>query len=143
MPTAEITRQSDAKRSIVLPEGSLEGVEWSSSDETLATVDENGLVTILEGNNNGNQIRRREGADDVTTVIINAVSTTNPDAAAEVEIKILKTVTGVADLNAGKAIQAVKYYNAAGIESNMPFDGLNIVVSTYTDGTRSIVKIVK
>ncbi len=128
---------------VVLPEGSLEGVEWSSSDETLATVDENGLVTILEGNNNGNQIRRREGADDVTTVIINAVSTTNPDAAAEVEIKILKTVTGVADLNAGKAIQAVKYYNAAGIESNMPFDGLNIVVSTYTDGTRSIVKIVK
>ena len=37
----------------------------------------------------------------------------------------------------------VKYVNVAGMESNTPFDGVNIVVTTYTDGTHSAVKVIK
>lgn len=50
--------------------------------------------------------------------------------------------TGVNDVNA-KTVAGVKYVNAAGVESNTPFDGINIVVTSYTDGTMSAVKVVK
>lgn len=52
-------------------------------------------------------------------------------------------VTGVEQLNTNKSVTAVKYYNVAGLESSEPFDGLNIVVKTYTDGTRSAEKMLK
>ena len=53
-----------------------------------------------------------------------------------------KTVTGVNDINA-KAVAGVKYYNLAGVESNVPFDGVNVVVTTYTDGTKAASKVIK
>ncbi len=54
-----------------------------------------------------------------------------------------KIPTGVADLNADKAVAGVKYVNVAGVESNTPFEGVNIVVTTYTDGTKAAVKVIK
>ena len=42
-----------------------------------------------------------------------------------------------------KTINNVKYYNVAGMESNMPFDGGNIKVTTYNDGTTSTCKVIK
>ncbi len=51
-------------------------------------------------------------------------------------------LTGVENLN-GKAVAGVKYYNVAGQASNKAFEGVNIVVTTYTDGTTRTVKVVK
>lgn len=42
-----------------------------------------------------------------------------------------------------KTINNVKYYNVAGMESNMPFDGVNIKVTTYNDGTTTTCKVIK
>lgn len=50
--------------------------------------------------------------------------------------------TGVTDVYA-KTVAGVKYVNVAGMESNTPFDGVNIMVTTYTDGTHSAVKVIK
>lgn len=50
--------------------------------------------------------------------------------------------TGVTELNA-KTISNVRYVNVAGVESATPFQGVNLVVTTYTDGTTSTVKVVK
>ena len=45
-------------------------------------------------------------------------------------------------MNAGKTVAGVRYFNMAGQE--MPqADGMTIVVTTYTDGTTSAVKVVK
>lgn len=54
----------------------------------------------------------------------------------------LDSTTGVADIN-GKTIQSVKFYNVAGQAADKAFEGINIVVTTYTDGTTSTVKMVK
>ena len=48
-------------------------------------------------------------------------------------------VNGIAD----KTVAGVKYYNLTGIESSKPFNGINIVVTTYSDGTISTTKVVK
>lgn len=52
-------------------------------------------------------------------------------------------ITGVDDLNSNKTIKSVTYYNVAGIQSATPFEGVNLVVTNYTDGTKSTVKVIK
>ena len=51
--------------------------------------------------------------------------------------------TGVENVNADREVAAVRYINVAGQESETPFSGVNIVVTTYTDGTTSTTKVVK
>ncbi len=46
---------------------------------------------------------------------------------------------GGIDADAG-AVQSVKYVNMAGMESDKPFAGLNIVVATHADGSRHVAK---
>ena len=52
-------------------------------------------------------------------------------------------VTSVSDVQAPKTVQHVGYYNLAGIETSEPQAGLNIVVTTYTDGTTQTAKVMK
>ena len=48
----------------------------------------------------------------------------------------------ISDINAAN-VAGVKYVNLAGQTSNVPFDGVNLVVTTYSDGTQNTVKTVK
>ncbi len=50
--------------------------------------------------------------------------------------------TGIDTLNA-ENVKSVRYYNAAGVESSTPFQGINIVVSEMTDGSKTVSKVVK
>ena len=52
------------------------------------------------------------------------------------------TDTKVNELNAGKTVANVRYFNVAGQEMAQP-EGMTIQVTTYTDGTTSAVKVVK
>ncbi|MBQ2483691.1 MAG: hypothetical protein II519_00080, partial [Muribaculaceae bacterium] len=52
-------------------------------------------------------------------------------------------VTAVKTVETGKQVAKVEYINALGQKSNRAFDGMNIVVTKYTDGTTSTVKVVK
>ena len=44
---------------------------------------------------------------------------------------------------AEKTVKSELYYNIAGMESNVPFEGVNIKVTTYNDGTTSTCKVIK
>ncbi|MCQ2290162.1 MAG: hypothetical protein MJZ63_02660 [Muribaculaceae bacterium] len=52
-------------------------------------------------------------------------------------------VTGINDVNAGRKVMSVKYINVTGNQSSKPFDGINIMVTTYSDGTVGSRKFVK
>lgn len=54
-----------------------------------------------------------------------------------------KVATGVNDVNSAKEVKGVSYFNMMGVESAQPFDGVNIMVTTYTDGTSSAAKVVR
>lgn len=43
----------------------------------------------------------------------------------------------------GKAVKSVKYVNVAGMVSDVPFQGVNIVVTEYSDGSRSTSKMLR
>jgi hypothetical protein len=51
-------------------------------------------------------------------------------------VKEVKTATS-------RDVVAVRYYNLMGVESSKPFDGINIVVTTYSDGSRTSRKILR
>jgi len=51
--------------------------------------------------------------------------------------------TGIVDVMNAKQVVSEKYYNVAGIESDTPFKGVNIVVTRYSDGSTSTVKVLK
>lgn len=60
----------------------------------------------------------------------------------QVTIPLTDIVTGIDNVT-GKAVAGVKYYNVAGVESDRPFQGVNIEVTRYTDGSKSTRKILK
>ena len=53
--------------------------------------------------------------------------------------------TGINDVktDAGKKVVSVSYVNVAGIESSTPFQGVNIVVTRYEDGSQTTTKVIK
>lgn len=52
-------------------------------------------------------------------------------------------VTWVADVQAQRQVKSVRYYDIAGRMSQQPFGGVNVVLTTYTDGTCSASKVIK
>ncbi|MBR1725738.1 MAG: hypothetical protein IJ724_03660 [Muribaculaceae bacterium] len=57
--------------------------------------------------------------------------------------KLSAPMTAVSNVNAAKTATGVKYVNVAGQVSNVPFQGVNMVVTSYSDGTQNTTKVVK
>lgn len=55
----------------------------------------------------------------------------------------VNTVTSVNELSDGKAVARVEYFNLAGQQIDRPDSGVTLVVTTYTDGTRTTTKLIR
>ena len=107
-------------------------------------------MTTFEGNE-GNVMRLTITADedfvnrDASILLSNVVFVTKRHEVfiANDAYAMVNDNSGVEDINADKQVAAVRYINVAGQQSETPFSGVNIVVTTYTDGTTSTVKVVK
>lgn len=55
----------------------------------------------------------------------------------------VNNATGVNNLTADKSIDHVDYFNLAGQRLDRPENGVTLIVTTYTDGTRSTSKVVR
>ena len=60
-----------------------------------------------------------------------------------IDLQVPHQDVAVDNIAAGKAVAGVKYYNVAGQAADKAFDGVNVVVTTYADGTQSVAKVVK
>ncbi len=68
---------------------------------------------------------------------------TMPEGDVSIETTFEKeTPTGIESLSM-ENVKSVRFYNAAGVESTTPFQGVNIVVREMTDGSKSVIKVVK
>ena len=52
-------------------------------------------------------------------------------------------VTGIVSQRYNREVSGVMYYNTMGLPSVTPWQGVNIVVTRYTDGTTSTTKVIK
>lgn len=61
----------------------------------------------------------------------------------EVTAEHMGIITGIDEAKlANKTISGVDYYNVAGVKSEKPFDGVNIVVTRFNDGTTMTQKMI-
>ena len=68
---------------------------------------------------------------------------TMPEGEVSIEATFEKeTPTGIESLSM-ENVKSVRFYNAAGVESATPFNGVNIVVREMNDGSKSVIKVVK
>ena len=130
-------KQNGARRSVV--EGGANGA-WYKVDTDIAFEgicakgeDFNGQVTV--------EIYL------VTNDIVSISQLSNPNnyitKVSHTIVRDEHITTGVEDVNAEKTVAGVVYYNLLGAASDRPFEGVNVVVTTYTDGTKSSKKILK
>ena len=59
------------------------------------------------------------------------------------EAQLLKNPMSITTVAGDKQVKSVRYYNLAGVESAQPVKGVNIKVTTYTDGTTKSEKVIK
>ena len=74
----------------------------------------------------------------------------NRDGEDDAEYYIVETTgdaetipVSIYEFLSGRTITSVTYVNAQGMQSSKPFDGLNIVVTRYSDGTTSTTKVIR
>ena len=61
----------------------------------------------------------------------------------EVTAENMGIITGIDEAKlANKTISGVDYYNVKGVKSQMPHDGVNIVVTRFNDGTTMTQKMI-
>ena len=77
----------------------------------------------------------------LTNVVL--VTAVNDAFLAEDATSRITDESGIENINADKQIASIRYVNVAGQEKDQPFDGVNIVVTTYTDGTYTTTKVIK
>ena len=65
------------------------------------------------------------------------------DIYKDINLQIHKQSTAVDEVDASKTVTGVTYYTLAGQQSATPVAGVNIVVTTYSDGTRTTAKVIK
>ena len=108
-----------------------------------ATTDEEGKfeVNVVQADKTYDATFSKDGYKDVN---IEGIDFADGSVALDEPVVMeLDNVTGVNGINAGKTVASVKYYNVAGQAADKAFQGVNIVVTTYTDGTTSTVKVIK
>ena len=130
-------KQNGARRSVV--EGGANGA-WYKVDTDIAF---EGICTKGEDFNGEVTVEIYLVTNDI--VSISQLSNPN-NYITKVSHTIVRDehiATGVEDVNAEKTVAGVVYYNLLGAASDRPFEGVNVVVTTYTDGTKSSKKIIK
>ncbi len=91
----------------------------------------NWVAVKLPSEANPNYLVPRAQGDATTSWLVFPLELTN------------QPVTAIDSLQSGKTIVKVVYYNLMGVESAVPHNGVNIVETRYSDGTRATTKIIR
>ena len=80
------------------------------------------------------RLMEESDVSNIWEVAVVKVTETAPD---------VNVITPISTVDAGREVARVRYYNLMGVESDRPFQGVNIIVKEYTDGTRSTTKVIR
>ncbi|MBR5085895.1 MAG: hypothetical protein IKX31_02670 [Muribaculaceae bacterium] len=76
-------------------------------------------------------------------LLYNLINTKLYDSSVFDTQMIMHQLTDINNVDINKEVKNIRYYNIMGVESAEPFHGINIKVTTYTDGTRKSEKLLK
>ena len=132
-------------------EGDLNGyfkVEWDMLEQEATATDGqvyqfDAIVTLDESKVNASAasagaprraVEHKNAAENAYPYIVKPLSISGQNGGV---------ITAVTTVDAAKTVKAVRYYNMAGVESDKPFNGVNIVVTEYSDGSKTTAKQLK
>ena len=123
---------------------------YSSIDDLIDTDEPITIADVFKVSQAKAGLMAKGGTADVQDVTYYATLYVKDNASEKFYVKkINKTKSGqniptaITTVNGGAQVESVRYYNVAGIESEKPFAGMNIVVTRYSDGTTTTTKVVK
>ncbi len=99
----------------------------------LLTVNLNAMTLVITAA--PSQAPRREGAAQQYVVY--------PVTMIQITSEENNVVTGVSTVGGDRVAVSRQYVNVAGVRASQPWNGVNIVITTYSDGTTTATKIVK
>lgn len=108
-------------------------IELRDADGNVITPDENGNFMSLDHTKTYNVYVDGKDSGEISF----------DDLYKDIDLVVNKKHTAVEELDASKTVSSISYYNLAGQQSAQPVDGVNIIVTTYTDGTRTTAKVIK
>lgn len=122
-------------------------VNWGFNGKDVTLTDGNSYkmkVVILRNEATtpaaGSRKRAKSGNTALTTDNpLSTLYTAYPIEVADAE----SVVTNVSDVNGAKEVESITYFNLAGQASTEPYEGVNIVVTRFTDGSQSATKQLK
>lgn len=151
---------TDIQCDIVMPQG-LEIVKATTTSRceshTIASTTSDALTRILCYSTAGQRITGNNGAvikltvkassellseSTITVSNIALADASRPALFAAASTTTVNNTSGIDEVHDAQVL-SVRYYNVAGIEASEPFSGINIVVTTYSNGTTSTTKIIK
>ena len=150
---------------LVLPQGvklvGVEGIDRGSdhSGYSIQHEVETNVYTLINVSmslnqyvgNEGNVLRLRLAADEtfdclnaeLTLANVMLITPQHAIVLASDATAMVNNGSGIDQITGNKEVAAVRYINISGLESDTPFEGVNIVVTTYTDGTSTTAKVIK
>ncbi|MBR5030193.1 MAG: chitobiase/beta-hexosaminidase C-terminal domain-containing protein [Muribaculaceae bacterium] len=137
--TTELDAGAEFK--VITPDG--EGWKWFGG------LDENNVGYFLINDDinevglvDGANFRVEEGGEYTFTIKGMELAPEEKAVNEPLVMTVSRIQTAISTINAGN-VKAVRYYNLQGVESANPFQGVNIVVSEMTDGSKNVTKMVK
>lgn len=118
-------------------------VTFTDMDGVVTLKDEEGNVFTTADDGNFYSLDHTKTYEVIVDNKWSCGTVTFDDIYKDVELEIRKDLTAVEEIGAAKSVANVTYFNLAGQMSAQPVDGVNIVVTTYTDGTSTTSKVVK
>ena len=129
---------------ITLVEIALEYIVIHVEGQGTITVWVNGDEVNLD--QNGNYVLYADDEEDMTYVVTATAQEPGKLVSEPVEmtfsVPAYNDDTKLNEMNADKSIVSMRYFNMAGQEMQQ-IDGITLVVTTYSDGTTSVVKVMK
>ena len=139
-PEPEVTESP----AITLVEIALEYIVIHVEGQGTITVWVNGNEVNLD--QNGNYVLYADDEEDMTYVVTATAQEPGKLVSEPVEmtfsVPAYNDDTKLNEMNADKSIVSMRYFNMAGQEMQQ-IDGITLVVTTYSDGTTSVVKVMK
>ena len=120
--------------------GAAQRVIRKAEGKTVVTPD---VIEVLDGE--GNELLATSSVADTENGAVASVIVYSDDLKnkATYTVNMTGNVTGINDVVTEAEAVSTTYYNLLGVQSNTPFSGINVVVTTYSDGTRAARKVIK
>ncbi len=120
--------------------GAAQRVIRKAEGKTVVTPD---VIEVLDGE--GNELLATSSVADTENGAVASVIVYSDDLKnkATYTVNMTGNVTGINDVVTEAEAVSTTYYNLLGVQSNTPFSGINVVVTTYSDGTRTARKVIK